>query len=193
MVEKPISEATDVLAIYSDGSKIIDFTPELRFGMWADGDVVWQDSTSDTSSYFCGSGDDDALANVLARLDKSGLFELENLCRLGCGAPYETIVVRHAGKEFRMQSHHPFDELANGVATLHFGTTGLSNDENLYEVMSQQPASFLFYRYLWAEIETLTYQCIPRSNSRCNGRLAFKRGVVSWVRENDNGGDASSP
>ena len=183
MLGKAVTGSSEVFAIYGDSLEDpLGIELQLKFCMWADGQIVWSKKENGKSRYYR-SESGTRLFEVLSRLQKLGLFSLnlEATSHVGVGFGSDTIYIKYEQRVLRLVSCHQRLELTENVAAISTGGRILDG-ELRYPVLSREPQSFLFFRFLWLELEMLAIQNLPSSGSPCNGKLRFyDEDHVEWV------------
>ncbi|MBI3467888.1 MAG: hypothetical protein HY000_33190 [Planctomycetes bacterium] len=78
-----------------------------------------------------------------------------------------------------MASWHELFEAGGRTVATRGGITGLSGRSRL-EVLRYEPADYLYYRFVWAEIRLGASALIPSESRPVTGELLIEAGAVSW-------------
>ena len=183
---RPITEASSVFAIYtrSLGISAKGLAPHrLIFAVWNDGRVVWSENlTNGGVPYHAGRVEPAKLHDALAKFNRDGLFEDSSLTmpRFGPDASTTIIFVKSNDCQLKMQSWHELYEAKGTVVATQAGLAPLG-DRRLYEVLSEQPADYLFYRFVWNELRLAAATLIPCDREPIDGKLDLRAGKATWV------------
>jgi hypothetical protein len=180
---RPVTAADTVLAVYTQDWGLGSHQgPRLIISAWSDGYVVWsQDRVQGGPPYLAGSVDPHLLSAGLSAAVRDGVFadkSLANPC-FGPDSKFTTILLRHSGKQLRMDSWHEVAEHSGKVFAASCGLTALSRPR--LEAMREEPPRYLYYRVVWSELRSLASSLIPATSRTVAGDVTMKAGVMAWV------------
>jgi hypothetical protein len=176
-----ITQANPVLAIYRRGSQI-PRPPGLILAAWPDGQLVWsEDHVWGDPPYRTGRIDPKAVADLLARFDRDGLFADKKLneSHTHIHFPYLTILIRSGSRQVRMVSCHELFEDERRLVDDGLGVRSLSGRRRP-EVLREAKADYLFYRFVWSQTKGKLIDLIPAEGTPTDGRPFYKAGEVYW-------------
>lgn len=180
--ERAITEAEAVVAIYVEHRSLLSSEPpRLILSAWDDGRVVWSDDPVTGGPPYRGARiDPEAVTALLSAFEADGLFELDELehARFGPDATFTTILLSSGGKRLRMRSWHELMESRGGVARK---TGVVSTEEPRLHALRDEPADYLFYRFVWADIRARARELIPSDGDPVEGGVAEKDGRITWL------------
>ncbi len=180
---RPITDADAVVAIYVEDWRLASLgTPKLILVVWGDGHVVWsEDQVNGGAPYRSGQVSAKRVAAMLTQIAKDGAFDDQKLRRprFGPDSRFTTILVKAEGRELEMQSWHELFEQHGKTVETSAGLEPLSGRRRL-DVLRQEPADYLYYRFFWSEIRETVARLIPSENASISGEILMKHGVVSW-------------
>jgi hypothetical protein len=180
---RPLSQADTVLAVVAQDRGLDSLsTARLIFAAWPDGYVVWsQDRIAGGAPYWAGTLDPGLLAAGLQRAVRDGVFADKSLgdpC-FGPDSKFTTILLRHSGKQLRMDSWHEVSEHGGKLFASSCALTALWGPR--LEAMRREPPRYLYYRVVWSELRALASSLIPAASRPVVGGLDMKGGVMAWV------------
>jgi hypothetical protein len=185
-LSRPISDADGVLAVFVNWSRGIGdrrAADPIVFAAWPNGYVVWSDNQVEGGPpYHEGRIDPKKYEDAVSRLEADGIFENEklNAAKIGPDSSFKTIIVRSGNRQLLMRSWHELAESSSGkLAATAVGLEAL-NGRNRLDVLSQQPADYLFYRLVWSDLHRKFASLIPLEGKLTNGKLVMSEGKVSW-------------
>lgn len=173
-----------VLAIYPEDHGMGERDPEsLVVAIWTDGRVVWsKDRLNGGAPYLAGRIDAEDVRSLLSRFEQDGLFADETLgnARFGPDSAYTTLLVRSGKKQLQMKSwHEVFEANGKAVAGRH-GVSGLEGRRRL-EALRNEPADYLFYRFVWSETRGRIIDLIPNEGKPVEGTVEVTGRGISWT------------
>jgi hypothetical protein len=154
----------------------------LILAAWPDGYVVWsQDRIAGGPPYLAGKVAPGLLSAGLERAARDGVFadkSLGNPC-FGPDSKFTTILLRHSGKQLRMDSWHEGSEHSGKLFARSCALTPLS--EPRLEAMRKEPPLYLYYRLVWSELRAFASSLIPVASRPVEGELIMGPGAIAWV------------
>ena len=175
---RAITEAEGVVAIYAE----TDGPPRMILAAWPDGHVVWsEDRLKGGAPYFVGQVPPARVSAVLSQVEREGAFANRQLAnpRFGPDASFTTVFFKKGSSQLKMASWHELAEADGRLVARSHGLTSLAN-ERLLEALRKEPAEYLFYRLVWAELRTLGASLIPSEGHRVNGEVLKRGGTITW-------------
>ena len=180
---RPVSNADTVVAVYTDSyGGAASHQPRLVLAVWKDGHIVWSDDRlRGGAPYRAGQIDPKRLASLLSDLERIGLFGEEELARsyVGPDAAFTTILIHNGARRIAMRSWHELYESNGTVVALADGLMALEH-RSLFKVLKDQPADYLFFRYVWSEVRGRTAALVPCFAQPTSGELVMEHRIVSW-------------
>lgn len=197
LAARPIEKADSVLAIYPEdwGLASPARLPALILAIWPDGHVVWsKDRLKGGAPVFFGQIDREIVSSLISRLEHDGIFSDKSLnnANFGPDSVFTTLLVRSGKKELRMQSWHEVSEADGGARAGRRGVSGLGGQRRL-EALREEPADYLYYRFVWSETRGRLIDFIPNDGKRVSGKMVTTNRGVAWVEMPAEPGAASSP
>jgi hypothetical protein len=181
---RKISAAESVLAIYPEDWGLSSRTrfPAIILAIWPDGHIVWsKDRIKGGAPYYSGRVDREQVAGLLLRFERDGLFSDKKLNNPNFGedSHFTTLFIKSGKRQVEMSSWHEVVE-ANGkiVATSH-GATPLEGRHRL-EVIRNEPADYLHFRFVWAESRGKMIDLIPVDGKPIGGSPIVKDRALLW-------------
>jgi hypothetical protein len=147
---------------------VVDSAQALRLivAAWPDGRVIWStDPVEGGPPYRSGRTDPAAIARLLDRLEKQGLFANGGLKWLNYGpdASFTAIAIDHAGAKVRMESWHERAE-STGKLVATAGGLGALIGRSLSDVLAEQPPEYRRMRQVWSDIRQGLNAVIPAAS-----------------------------
>ncbi len=182
-VERPISRASVVLAVYAeDWGLATSGAPGLISVVWGDGYAIWSENQIDGGPpFYTGDVSPARLGAFLARLSNDGLFSDARLSQANFGpdSRFTSLLIRTGGKELHMQSWHEWAEHDGRAIATRSGIEALDGRARL-SVLKVQAADYLYYRAVWAELRSSIQGLLPAQGQPGSGEVVMLRGVMSW-------------
>jgi hypothetical protein len=178
---RPISEAETVIAVYREDWGLFSRGNAIILVAWLDGKVVWsEDRLKGGAPYRTGHIDPKRVTALLARFEKEGLFANEKLNRghTGADSQHITVFIKSGKRQVKMESWHELFEESGKYVGYHEGMQPLEGRRRL-DVLSKQPADYLFFRFIWSETRGRLTELIP-SESKPSAGKPFLEGVMTW-------------
>jgi hypothetical protein len=180
---RPITQADGVVAIYvQDWGRASDAMTKVVLVAWPDGYIVWsEDRIEGGAPYRAGRVSPVRVSVVLERIERDGAFGDKRLAQpcFGPDSRFTTILVKKAGRQLKMDSWHELAEAGGRVVARSCALTPLSSERRL-DVLRKEPAEYLYYRLVWAELRGRASSLIPLESQSVKGGVVMKEGIMAW-------------
>lgn len=184
---RPITEAEAVLAVYYENWGLASSEgPAIIIAVWPDGHIVWSDdSKRGGAPYHAGQIDPQKFARLLKHFGTDGLFADKDLNNphFGPDSAFLTVFVKSEKKKVKMQSWHELvDSIDDSTSTAVVDSKGISLLQNKprLAVLRNEPADYLFFRFVWSETRGEIASLIPCDGKPSTGKPVMKAGILSW-------------
>jgi len=182
--ERPITDADEVLAIYTNdlGRGGGRDEPNVILAAWPDGRVVWSaDRLEGGPPYREGKIEPEKIADLFKQFDADGLFSDESLNQpnFGPDSSYTSLLVKFGKKQVEMQSWHELYEALGKAVAKRSGLVGLEGRRRL-DVLRHEPAEYVGYRFVWSETRGRMMDLIPDESQPSRGQPVMEGGKISW-------------
>ena len=183
---KPAAEADAVFVIYYLDMGWTGTPPRTVFAAWQDGRVAWSnDRLRGGPPYRTGKINPDRVTNLVARLEKDGLFDDQKLRRVNAGGDHPrhlTIRVRSGKAVMRMSSWHELVEEDGKYVDIAVRIESLEGRRRL-DVLREAPSDYRHFRFVWAETRVRVAELIPAESEPAKGKPVWEVGPVLYWRE----------
>lgn len=183
---RPLSAAPEVLAVYAEDWGLDSAgEPGLIAAVWGDGYAVWsEDDLKGGAPFFHGQVPKERVASLLSRLRADGLFVDARLAQANFGpdSRFTTILVRTGGDALRMQSWHERNEANGRLIASSSGLEPLDGTSRL-AALKRQPAEYLYYRAVWAELRAAIQGLLPARGASVRGHTRMLHAVMTWSEQ----------
>ena len=183
----PITESDSVLMVYREDHGLgSSGGPFLIIAIWPDGRMIWsEDRLKGGVPFRTGNIDAKRVTAVLNRFVKDGLFENKKLADgyFGPDSQFTSILVKSGKKELEMSSWHELHEASEGAVAFKAGAGLVAKNSTRLEVLRDEPADYLFFRFVWSETRSKMTDLIPAESKAINGKIVRQAGVMTWQEE----------
>jgi len=181
--QRPITGAPEVLAVYAEDWGLDSAgQPGLITAIWGDGYAVWSEhQVKGGGPFFHGQISKERVSLLLRRLQSDGLFADARLAYVNFGpdSRFTTMLVQTSGKTLKMQSWHEYAEARGGLIASSSGLEPLEGSARL-AALKRQPADYLYYRAVWAELRAAIQGLLPARGTAVSGDTRMLHGVLTW-------------
>jgi hypothetical protein len=190
-VGKDVTGARKVIALYTERAKRgTGVMRDLIMIAWGDGEVVWSENMRKGGApYRFGQIDSTKVERLLQRIAQRGIFEDALLKRsyVGADAPFTSLFIRSGDERVEMQSWHELSEDNDRVIATSSGLEPLSG-RRWTNVLRREPAEYLYYRLMWAELRELLMELRPIDSKPIDGRMILRDRRLLWETLDSDGG-----